>query len=56
MRDSEEARVCFLVVLTNVLCLWQLAGFVYVSRSTRSYEGAQLYGDSRRARHTVCMT
>ena len=42
------------LVLTSVAAFWlQLAGFVAVSRATRSYASEQLSGDSKRARHTI---
>ena len=46
--------VTLLLVLTSVAAFWlQLAGFVAVSRATRSYASEQLSGDSKRARHTI---
>ena len=42
------------LVITSVAAFWlQLAGFVAVSRATRSYASEQLSGDSKRARHTI---
>ena len=42
------------LVVTSVAAFWlQLAGFVAVSRATRSYASEQLSGDSKRARHTI---
>ena len=53
MQEADASKLVVLLVLSALLSGSHLAGFVYVSRSTRSYAADELYGNARAARHTV---